>query len=58
MPREFVATFEVTTPLVIAPLIARQQVIGLLVADNKFTQAEISERATSRRSLPRCGRQG
>lgn len=34
--------FEPTTPLVFAPLIVGEQAIGLLVADNKFTQSPIS----------------
>lgn len=43
VPPAFIDTFRVTTPLVVAPLIAPRQAIGLLVVDNKFTQASISD---------------
>ncbi len=43
LPHAFVAAFEPELPLVIIPLMNRDQVIGLLVADNKFTRAPISQ---------------
>ncbi|MFN8457502.1 MAG: GAF domain-containing protein [Anaerolineae bacterium] len=42
LPASFVEAFEPALPLVIAPLVARNQVIGLLVADNKFTRSPIT----------------
>jgi len=42
LPEAFVTAFEPAQPLVVVPLVAREQVIGLLVADNKFTQAPIT----------------
>ena len=43
LPADFRATLEPTSPVVIVPLSARGQPIGLLVADNKFTLAPISD---------------
>jgi GAF domain-containing protein len=43
LPRPFVASFEPALPLIIVPLTTRDDVIGLLVADNKFTQAPITD---------------
>ena len=42
IPENFVKAFEPDFPLVIVPLIARGEPIGLLVADNKFTQLPIT----------------
>ncbi len=42
VPQDFIDTFHVTTPLAIAPLVVKGQVIGILVADNKFNQAPIN----------------
>ncbi|MFY9822190.1 MAG: GAF domain-containing protein [Thermoanaerobaculia bacterium] len=41
VPSAFLSTFHVTTPLVVAPLTAKGQVLGILVVDNKFTQTPI-----------------
>ncbi len=43
IPAEFRRMFRVTTPLAIVPLQTRNEIRGLLVADNKFTQAPINE---------------
>jgi PAS domain S-box-containing protein len=42
LPEGFVQAFEPAAPFIIAPLMARDQVIGLLVADNKFTESPIT----------------
>ena len=42
VPQLFLDRFRVTTPIAVAPLIAKGQVIGILVVDNKFTRAPIS----------------
>ncbi|MCA9955619.1 MAG: GAF domain-containing protein, partial [Anaerolineales bacterium] len=42
LPAQFVELFQPDWPLVIVPLLARDQAIGLLVADNKFTKSPIS----------------
>lgn len=42
-PEEFVAAFEPALPCVVAPLVAREQVVGILVADNKFNQVPITD---------------
>lgn len=42
LPKSFVEAFEPTLPLIIVPVIARDQVVGVLVADNKFTQSPIT----------------
>jgi PAS domain S-box-containing protein len=47
LPAEFRAAFEPDLPLVIVPLIARDRVIGLLVADNKFTHESITPEASN-----------
>ncbi|MCB8983382.1 MAG: GAF domain-containing protein [Ardenticatenaceae bacterium] len=39
----FLHLFEPTTPIVIIPLLIHDQAIGLLVADNKFTHAPITQ---------------
>ncbi len=43
LPKGFVRAFEPALPLVVMPLLAREQVIGLLVADNKFTGQAITD---------------
>ncbi|MCB9079919.1 MAG: GAF domain-containing protein [Anaerolineaceae bacterium] len=43
LPASFALAFKPARPLIVAPLLARDQVIGVLVADNKFTQLGISE---------------
>lgn len=40
---EFVDAFQPAFPLIVVPLIARGRTVGLLVADNKFTNAPITE---------------
>ena len=42
LPQQFVELFQPNWPLVIVPLLAGGQAIGLLVADNKFTNSPIS----------------
>ncbi|MCP5095583.1 MAG: GAF domain-containing protein, partial [Chloroflexi bacterium] len=42
LPHDFLAAFEPETPVVIAPLIVRDEAIGLFVADNKFNHFPIS----------------
>ncbi len=42
IPDNFVQAFKPALPLIVVPLIAREQVIGLLVADNKFTRSPIT----------------
>jgi GAF domain-containing protein len=42
LPGEFAAAFEPALPLIVAPLVAGDQAIGLLVADNKVTQSPIT----------------
>ncbi|MCC6603043.1 MAG: GAF domain-containing protein [Anaerolineae bacterium] len=42
LPARFVELFQPDWPLVIVPLLARDQAVGLLVADNKFTKSPIS----------------
>jgi len=42
LPNEFVSVFRPSFPLIIAPLVARGQAIGVLVADNKFTSSPIT----------------
>ena len=42
LPNSFTEVFEPALPLIVVPLIAREQVIGLLVADNKFTRSPIT----------------
>lgn len=41
LPRGFVEVFEPSAPAVVIPLMARNQVLGLLIADTKFTQLPI-----------------
>ena len=43
LPKDFQETFKPELPFIIIPLIAQDQVIGLLVADNKFTHAPITQ---------------
>ena len=43
LPADFTGAFQPTLPLIIAPLTARGRTIGLLVADNRFTQAPITD---------------
>ncbi len=43
LPINFSQAFEPGASFTIAPLIARQEVIGLLVADNKFTSMPVTE---------------
>jgi len=42
LPQGFVQAIEPALPFIIIPMLARGQVVGLLVADNKFTQAPIT----------------
>jgi GAF domain-containing protein len=42
LPDNFADAFEPALPFIIVPLLARYQVIGLLMADNKFTQSPIT----------------
>jgi PAS domain S-box-containing protein len=42
LPRNFREVIEPAVPAVIVPLVARQEVLGLLFADTKFTQAPIT----------------
>ncbi|HEX6904534.1 MAG TPA: GAF domain-containing protein [Thermoanaerobaculia bacterium] len=44
VPRPFRDRFQVTTPLAVAPLVGKGDAIGLLVADNKFTQMPIGSK--------------
>lgn len=46
LPGRFNEAFEPALPLIVVPLIARGQVIGLLVADNKFTRNPITSEDT------------
>lgn len=48
LPQQFVELFQPDWPIVIVPLLARDQAIGLLVADNKFTNAPISSEVEER----------
>ena len=43
LPADFRETFQPATPLVIAPLIVKEQAIGALVADNKFSWVPIAD---------------
>ena len=43
LPPEFAAAFEPAIPAVVVPLVARERILGLVVADTKFTRAPISE---------------
>jgi predicted flap endonuclease-1-like 5' DNA nuclease len=43
LPRLFLSVFVPTTPLIIIPIKPGGRVIGLLVVDNKFTEAPITE---------------
>jgi PAS domain S-box-containing protein len=43
LPELFVEAFGPGTPLVVVPLVARGEVIGLIVADNKFSLAPVTE---------------
>jgi PAS domain S-box-containing protein len=47
LPAEFCVAFEPDLPLVIVPLIARDKVIGIMVADNKFTHESITPEASN-----------
>jgi GAF domain-containing protein len=47
LPDDFKKAFQPTSPLAVVPLKARDQVIGLLVADNKFTKTPILEEMES-----------
>lgn len=42
LPASFLEAFEPTLPLAVVPLMAPNQVMGLLVADNKFTRSPIT----------------
>ncbi|MCI0401191.1 MAG: GAF domain-containing protein, partial [Gammaproteobacteria bacterium] len=42
LPASFIEAFEPTLPLVAVPLLGKNQTIGIIVADNKFTQAPIT----------------
>jgi len=41
LPADFAKSFDPRSPLAIVPLMVRDEVIGLLVVDNKFTQSPI-----------------
>lgn len=43
LPTAFIEAFKPTMPLVVVPLVVRDRAIGLLVADNKFTQSPITD---------------
>ncbi|MCP4426403.1 MAG: GAF domain-containing protein, partial [Chloroflexi bacterium] len=43
LPPHFLDIFEPVSPLVIAPLTVRDETIGLLIVDNKFTRAPITD---------------
>lgn len=43
IPREFLDTFNVTTPIAVVPLRVKEQVIGILAVDNKFNQVPIGD---------------
>lgn len=43
LPEDFRAAFDPTSPTVVVPLKARDQLIGILVADNKFTLSPITD---------------
>jgi GAF domain-containing protein len=42
LPSSLVAAFDPALPFVVAPLIAREQVIGFVILDNKFTRSPIT----------------
>jgi len=42
LPRGFIDVFEPDSPIVVVPVIVREEVLGLIVVDNKFTQASIT----------------
>ena len=44
LPKEFNDAFDLKTELAAVPIMARNQVVGLLVADNKFTCSPITDR--------------
>jgi GAF domain-containing protein len=46
LPKKFMGAFQPVFPLIIVPLVAREKTIGLLVADNKFTNAPITKELT------------
>lgn len=43
LPAPLVDAFKPTTPLLFAPLVAGETLLGLLVADNKFTEAPVTD---------------
>jgi PAS domain S-box-containing protein len=43
LPGSFVEAFEPALPLIVVPLMTRDEVIGILVADNKFTCSPITQ---------------
>ena len=43
LPQAFIDQFEPASPLIVAPLVARNVAIGLLVADNRFTRLPITD---------------
>jgi len=47
LPEAFRVAFQPHFPLVIAPLLSRERVIGLLVADNRFTDEPITDELSS-----------
>ena len=47
VPAPYVTALKVTTPLLAVPLIAGGKVLGMLVVDNKFTQAPITDTDTT-----------
>lgn len=46
LPGSFVKAFDPAQPIIVAPLLARGAVIGLLIADNKFTASPITPEDT------------
>lgn len=42
LPDNLHSVFKPTSPMIVAPMIARDRVIGVLVADNKFTEAQVT----------------
>jgi GAF domain-containing protein len=43
LPNEFLHQFQPALPLVLIPLKIRDEAIGLLIADNKFTRASVTD---------------
>lgn len=43
LPDSFLRAFDPEAPLIVAPLMTREEVLGMIVVDNKFTHAPITE---------------